>query len=382
MKRLLSALTIVAALGLIPAGVLADDEAPLGTLPPEEAAEGWILLFDGQTSFGWNIKGPSKVADGALVLGGPSDTLAQTTSEFCCFDLTFQYNGPVKGAALVLDGQRIELPAGDRPQSWTQTAVRVEMAGDERIIAVAFPSADKPTTARDLPARKGAVRTPVAFQVPAKGQIAIKDLKLKPLAMKSLFNGKDLTGWYIVPDHNSKFTVTPKGELNIKDGGGEIQTEGQWANFILQLDVYSNGTSLNSGIFFRAIPRKYWQGYEAQIRNEWEGYSRNEEQAKKKADRTKPIDYGTGGIYNRQPSRKVVSNDKEWFTYTVLAHGNHIATWVNGYQTADYFDNDKDADTARKGRFLGKGVISLQGHDPTTDLSFRNIRIQELPDKK
>jgi hypothetical protein len=25
-----------------------------------------------------------------------------------------------------------------------------------------------------------------------------------------------------------------------------------------------------------------------------------------------PIDYGTGGIYNRQPARKVVSNDREW----------------------------------------------------------------------
>ncbi|NLU20624.1 MAG: DUF1080 domain-containing protein, partial [Phycisphaerae bacterium] len=204
----------------------------------------------------------------------------------------------------------------------------------------------------------------------------------KPLAMKSLFNGKNLDGWYIVPGQKSKFTVTPKGELNIKDGGGEIQTEGQWADFILQLDVFSNGKSLNSGIFFRALPRKFWQGYEAQIRNEWDGYSPDPERAKRKEDRTKPHDIGTGGIYNRQPARKVVSNDKEWFTYTVLAHGNHIALWVNGYQTADYFDNDKDADTARKGRFLGKGAISLQGHDPTTDLSFRNIRLQELPPAK
>src|SRR5690606_18793046 len=97
---------------------------------------------------------------------------------------------------------------------------------------------------------------------------------------------------------------------------------------------------------------QFWQGYEAQIRNQWEG-----------DDRTKPVDFGTGGIYNRQPSRKVVSSDNEWFSYTILAHGNHIALWVDGYQTADYFDNDKDAETARKGRYMGKGAIGLQGHD-------------------
>jgi hypothetical protein len=28
------------------------------------------------------------------------------------------------------------------------------------------------------------------------------------------------------------------------------------------------------------------------------------------------------------------------------------------------------------------GVVSLQGHDPTTDLSFRNLRIGELPAEK
>jgi hypothetical protein len=38
-------------------------------------------------------------------------------------------------------------------------------------------------------------------------------------------------------------------------------------------------------------------------------------------------------------------------------------------------------DNARNGCKLEKGPISLQGHDPTTDLSFRNIRIAELPKK-
>jgi hypothetical protein len=39
------------------------------------------------------------------------------------------------------------------------------------------------------------------------------------------------------------------------------------------------------------------------------------------------------------------------------------------------------ADNARQGCYLKKGPISIQGHDPTTDLLFRNIRIAELPAK-
>jgi hypothetical protein len=125
---------------------------------------------------------------------------------------------------------------------------------------------------------------------------------------------------------------------------------------------------LNSGVFFRCLPGEFWSGYEAQIRNQWEGN-----------DRTKPVDYGTGGIYNHQPARKVVSSDHEWFTMTIIAQGKHMAVWVNGYQTADFTDNRPPDKSGRKGSMVEKGAISLQGHDPSTDLSFRHIRIAEVP---
>src|SRR5207302_8205417 len=95
--------------------------------------------------------------------------------------------------------------------------------------------------------------------------------------------------------------------------------------------------------------------------------------------RDMPIDFGTGAIYNRQAARKVVSNDYEWYTMTIVANGKHLAVWVNGYQTADYTDLQAPNKSARKGSKVDKGPISLQGHDPTTDLSFRNIRVAELP---
>jgi len=190
--------------------------------------------------------------------------------------------------------------------------------------------------------------------------------------MKSLFNGKDLTGWKPIPGHRSVFSVTSEGWLHVKGGNGDLQTESQWGDFILQLQIRTNGEHLNSGIFFRANPGLFWSGYESQIRNQW-----------RDNDRTQPVDFGTGGLYGRQPARKVVSNDREWFTKTIIAHGYHIAIWVNGYQVVDFTDTRPlNENNARAGARSRPGVISIQGHDPTTDLYFRNIQIVELPPKK
>ena len=64
---------------------------------------------------------------------------------------------------------------------------------------------------------------------------------------------------------------------------------------------------------------------------------------------------------------------------TVAAQGRHLATWVNGVQVADWTDHRPLAANAREGCYLKKGPLSIQGHDPTTNLDFRNIRLAELP---
>src|SRR5207245_2188346 len=69
----------------------ADEKPKPNTLTPKEIATGWILLFDGETSLGWNIGGESLVDDGALTIGGKRATIATTTSRFSCFDLTFEF---------------------------------------------------------------------------------------------------------------------------------------------------------------------------------------------------------------------------------------------------------------------------------------------------
>ena len=52
---------------------------------------------------------------------------------------------------------------------------------------------------------------------------------------------------------------------------------------------------------------------------------------------------------------------------------------MNGYQVVDWEDTRKPDENPRRGQRLAAGHISLQGHDPTTDISFRNLKIAELP---
>jgi hypothetical protein len=125
---------------------------------------------------------------------------------------------------------------------------------------------------------------------------------------------------------------------------------------------------LNSGVFFRTPPGVFWKGYESQVRNQWQG-----------DDRSKPVDFGTGGNYGNQPARRVVPSDHEWFTKTIVCDGNHAAVWIDGYQVSDYLDLRAVSDNAdgKAGYVSAAGTINLQGHDPTTDLSFKNILIQD-----
>src|SRR5438552_10019791 len=57
-------------------------QSKLNALTPKEVAEGWILLWDGETTFGWQSVGKAewKIADGILsASSGDSGWLASNT---------------------------------------------------------------------------------------------------------------------------------------------------------------------------------------------------------------------------------------------------------------------------------------------------------------
>ena len=145
--------------------------------------------------------------------------------------------------------------------------------------------------------------------------VVFRNIKLAPVRPQSLFNGKDLTGWKEYPGKKSKFSVTSEGRIHLEGGPGDLQTEGQWADFVLQLNCISNGDHCNSGVFFRCIPGEFENGYEAQIRNEFTAEAQQEyaieeydpkthELKDTKKEKYTAVDYGTGGIYRRAPARR------------------------------------------------------------------------------
>jgi hypothetical protein len=204
-----------------------------------------------------------------------------------------------------------------------------------------------------------------------EGPVAFRNLRLKPMSTKPLFDGKNLDEWNTERGGKCKFEITDKGELHLTNGQGQIETVDDFSNFVLQLECKVNGDGLNSGIFFRTLRKGQWAGYESQIHN---GF--------KEGDRTKPKDFGTGAIYRRQAARRIVADDRKWFTKTIVADGPHFAVWVNGYQVSDWTDTRPEKESGREGLRLAGGAIAIQGHDATTDFLFRNIRVAELPEER
>ncbi len=316
-------------------------------LTAKEIAEGRLMLFDGETTFGWKIEGEAAVKDGQLILGGTKATTATCTTAF--------------PASQVWLGLEFASTLSD------EKVPRLTLnSGAENIIPFSTPGelVGYPVSSE--------LRTQVRFTVQPNTTLKIGTVHLDPAPREKLFAGKNLDGWKVNdadPKRKaSKWDVTAEGEMSLKNGPGDLVTEKEFDNFVLQLECKTLGDSLNSGVFFRCIPGQYQNGYEAQIHN---GFIDK--------DRTKPKDFGTGAIYRRVATRKVVANDKEWFTMTVVADGKHMATWVNGYQTVDWTDDRKENENPRNGYRAEKGPISLQGHDPTTDILFKNIRIAEMP---
>ncbi len=338
-------------------------------------ADEWINLFDNETLFGWTAVGDAQwqVAEKNLVCENGAGGWLASTSQFTDFELVVKMRAAADGSAgLVvragLDGHPSETggatillkePKGSTPD-WREITVTAD--GDKVTAKM---------DGKDAEVLGGGKRGHIGFQYHRKGKVEIASARLRPLNAKPIFNGKDLEGWNVIPGHKSEFKVVD-GAINITNGNGQIETAGTYKDFVLQLDIFSNGDHLNSGVFYRGPVGVFWKGYECQVRNQWQG-----------DDRTKPVDFGTGGNYGNQAARKVVSSDREWFTLTIVCDGNHAAVWNNGYLASDYLDARavSSDSNGKEGYVTGPGTIHLQGHDPTTDLSFKNIRVLEYPAK-
>ncbi len=381
-------------LGVIAACLLSASglKAAENNLTPQELDAGWILLFDGETLYGWTPGSEANWAakDGVISVSEGKPGLLCTNSEFADYELKIDFRSPEQTNSGVF------LRTSLQPKNVTSESYELNIAPPSNPFPTggfvqrerakgAEPKYDDWNT-YDVVAEGGHFvvklngRQVLEYTDPKpqprgfiglqlnEGRVEFRNIKLRPLGLKSLFNGKELTGWKPPKGSKSVPTVTPEGWLNIKKGSGSLETEDKFGDFALQWEAITGGKNLNSGVFFRCIPGQIMNGYECQIHN---GY--------KNGDRTQPVDGGTGAIYRRANARRVVPNDFEWFHQTLIATGKHMACWVDGYPVSDWTDDRKEDENPRNGCRTEAGTFQLQGHDASTDISFRNLRAAETP---
>ena len=381
------------------------ESEPVIQLTAEEIRDGWIQLFDGQTLAGWQPNNDINwhvTEDGVIEASEGEPGLLLTTVPFADYELRCDYwiekdgnsgvflrcvpefattpPGPsavttqcyelnicdshkeFKTASLVARAQPTHAVTGE--EVWKSFHVRCE---GNRIRV----SLDGEEVLDHTDETEGVRLSGLIGLQKNAGLIRFRNIALRPLSTQSIFNGTDLTGWREVPGSKSEFAVADK-TITLKNGPGFLESETAWSDFVLQFESKINGDGLNSGVFFRLVPgteEAPSHGYELQLENVFAD-----------GDRRQPKDKaGTGAIFRRTTARWVVPNDNEWFTTTLIANGPRIAVWVNGFQVTDWEDEREPDPNPRRGRKTDAGPISLQGHDETTDLSFRNLRVAELP---
>lgn len=367
-----------------------DEFEPPG-LTRDEVLDGWISLFDGKTTFGWKAvtKADWRVKKGELLVGSGQRGLLRTTAQFDDFELILDFkcskltNSGVfirtnpEPKNVLTDCYEINIASPAIHQHTTGAIVgrvKTDLVVDSdqwhqmRILAdgpkiKVWVDDEKAVEYRD---EKPLGRGYIGLQFNS-GEIAFRNISLKPLNQNKLFDGKDLTQWKTDQKLESTFSVTENGEMLVLGGRGQIESKAVYGDAIISLLCKTNAPKLNSGLFFRCIPGEMMNGYESQIQN---GY--------KQKDRTQPEDCGTGGIFRRVNARRVNATDQQWFAKTVIATGPHISVWVNGYQVTDWSDTRMSDPNPRRGLRKEAGTIILQGHDPTTNILFKNIRAKEL----
>lgn len=357
-------------------------------LPADEAAEGWIRLFDGHTLFGWEIAGDAnfRVEEGAIVVDSGEQCLLCTSVPWQDYELVVEFKaGPETNSGVFLrtpldpsdpavDCYEVNIAPDDnpfptagvvqrlkaelkRPQTfdqWRTMKMRLEdghlqVSLDDELVCDYTDPQPLP------PGRIGLQKN--------SGRVEFRSVKLRPIGLTSLLDDQ-LSMWTKYPDMPGTFSTTDDGALRVQGGRTQLETKQSFGDFVLLAEYKLPTAEMNSGIFFRCIPGDEMMGYECQVSNEM-----------KDGNPLSPADHGTGGIFRRQEARFVAGEVDQWTSVVLVADGPRIAAWVAGVQVSDWTDDRAPDENPRRGLRTDPGTIMIQGHDPGTDALFRQIQI-------
>lgn len=162
------------------------------------------------------------------------------------------------------------------------------------------------------------------------------------------------------------FDLNDDGTLTSSGGMGMLwYAASDFRSYSLKLDWKMAGDD-NSGVFVGFPPSDDpWSavnnGYEIQI------------DATDAADRTTGAVYGFKSADLKKRDR-ALNPPGEWNTYEIRVEGERLRVYLNGVKINDFTNTDP-------ARSLTDGHIGIQNHGADDEVSFRDIRIKELPAK-
>src|SRR5260370_9869238 len=192
---------------------------------------------------------------------------------------------------------------------------------------------------------------------------------------KSIFNGKDLTGWDGVPELWSVKDGTITGQTTKENPAKEntflVWTNGTVGDFELRcsfkLTPGDAAGFANSGVQYRSkvVKPSYWvvAGYQADMEagptytgilyeEKGRGILATRGQAVIiRPDGKKDV---VGSVGTPEPMSTAI-NTGDWNDYVIIAKGNHLFQSINGQTTIDVIDQQED-------KAAKSGILTLQLH--------------------
>ncbi|MBV9880764.1 MAG: DUF1080 domain-containing protein [Gemmatirosa sp.] len=173
-----------------------------------------------------------------------------------------------------------------------------------------------------------------------------------------LFDGRSLAGWR-ASENPSTFRVE-NGEIVVHGPRAHLFYDGpvmhhEFTDFEIKADVLTK-PGANSGIFIRTTYQPTdWpsHGYEVQVNNSHTDWRR------------------TGSLYAVQDVREA-GRDDQWFTIHTIVRGRRVQIVIDDRQVVDY------TEPAGSPTRLTGGTIALQGHDPGSEVHYRNVMFHSL----
>ena len=366
-------------------------------LSEKHLSENWVRLFDGQSPYGWfvvNNKADWKIEDNAIKVTRGEKSFLCTSFQLADFELKLDFRCDINTNSGVF------LRTTPHPESVATDCLELNIAPpDNPFPTGSFVQRKKLETSElgdfdpsewhtyhiklegshievDLDGEKvmelddfvSAATGHISLQHNV-GRVEFRNILLRPIGSTQLQLNDDWeTDWELSTKDDAMVDVeVAKEGLFVSGGLGQLQSKEDFQDFFLHGSYTLKKPEVNSGIFFRCIRDNMLDGYECQVNHAIVG-----------DDPLRPADAGAGAIFRGTDARIVIGDGTEKTHISLLAQGPQFLTWVNGVQVAEFFDDRKPDENPRSGLRLDAGPISIQAHDPKTEVTFHRLEVTSL----